>query len=232
VAAWETRLDEICEAHGLGDEARDGLGRLLELIRDDDGAPTTVRDPASAVDVHVADSLVALEIDVVRSASTIADLGSGAGFPGLALACARLDADVALVESVGRKCMFLERAVAAAGAANVEIACTRAEEWDRRGLDLVCARAVAPLAVLVEYAAPLLRIGGAFVAWKGRHEEDEERAGRQAAPIVGLEPAERRGVSPFEGAEHRTLYVYSKVEETSSRFPRRPGMARKRPLAA
>ena len=115
---------------------------------------------------------MALELDEVRRAREIADIGSGAGFPGLVLAAALPDAHVALVESSAKKCAFLERAVGAMRLHNVVAVPERAESW-RAGMgsrDLVTARAVAPLNVLVEYAAPLLRVGGALVAWKGRRD--------------------------------------------------------------
>jgi len=95
-----------------------GIEAVLELQAADPTASTTVRDPAAAVDRHVADSLVALELEEVRRARRIADIGSGAGWPGLALAAALPDASVALVESAVRHCRYLERAVAAGGLAN------------------------------------------------------------------------------------------------------------------
>ena len=229
MADWRARLSALCAEYGVAD--CDGLVRLLELVRDDPTAPTTVRDPPAAVDAHVADSLAALALPALQEAAAIADLGTGAGFPGLPLALARPQARVFLVESLGRKCAFLERAVDASGAANATVVCRRAEEWPERGLDVVCVRAVAPLAVLVEYAAPLLRVGGSLVAWKGRPETSEVAGGRAAAEIVGLEEAEVVTLTPRAGAERRTLYLYSKVLQTPDRFPRRAGMARKRPLA-
>jgi 16S rRNA (guanine527-N7)-methyltransferase len=223
------RLEELAVRYGLKAPAVAAVARILDLIGRDATAPTTVRAPERAVDVHVADSLVGLELDVVRRARTIADVGSGAGFPGLALAVALPAARVFLVESVGRKCAFLERAVEVAGLPNVEVVCRRAEEWSA-SCDLVTARAVAPLAVLAEYAAPLLLVGGSLVAWKGGRDAGEEADGEAAAAVLGLEVREVRRVVPFAGAEHRHLYVYSKVTETPARFPRRAGMARKRPL--
>ena len=230
--AWRARLDDLADAHDLPAGAAERLAALLRLVRDDDTAPTTVRDPAVAVEAHVADSLAALTLEPVRAAARLADLGSGAGFPGLPLAVALPGARVDLVESLVRKCAFLERAVEACAAGNARIVCARAEAWDARDVDVVSVRAVAPLAVLVEYAAPLLREGGVLVAWKGRRDEAEERAGAAAAEIVGLEPREVVAVPPRPGADHRTLHVYAKVRPTPARFPRRPGMARKRPLAA
>ena len=207
------------------------LAALLEML-EDPAAPTTVCRFFKAADAHLADSLVALELDAVRSARTIADLGSGVGFPGLALAVALPGARVALVESAERRCAFLRRAVRAAGLDNAEVVHARAEQWaaGAGAQDLVTARALATLPVLVEYAAPLLELGGALVAWKGRRDPGEEAAGARAAAEVGLEPIEVRCVRPYTGARDRHLHVFGKVNETPPRFPRRPGMARKRPL--
>lgn len=226
------RLGELASRYGLAPEVTVTLERLLEVVARDEAAPTTVREPAQAVDVHVADSLVGLELAAVREARAIADLGAGAGFPGLVLAAALPDARVFLVESVGKKCAFMARAAEHAGIGNAEVVNARAEAW-REGIganDLVTARALAPLGALVEYAAPLLRLAGALVAWKGARSEAEEAVAAVAAREVGLGPAEIVPVQPWTGVEQRHLYVYSKVMETPSRFPRRPGMARKRPL--
>lgn len=227
-----SRLDELADRFGLSPGAEQAFTQLLRLLAEDSTAPTTVREPERAIDVHIADSLSGLEVDEVRGARRIADLGAGAGFPGLALAVALPDAEVALVESVGRKCAFMERAIETAGIGNARVVCARAEEW-REGLgahDLVTARAVAPLNVIAEYAAPLLTSGGTLVAWKGSRDAGEERDAAAASAELGLELREIRRVEPFPGAERRHLHVYSKVMETPARFPRRAGMARKRPL--
>jgi len=191
-----------------------------------------VRAVEDAIDRHVADSLVALELPEVAAARRIADLGAGAGWPGLALAAALPGAHVALVESAVRHCRYLEKAVAAGGLANVEVVHARVEEWSE-GLgvhDLVTARALAALPVLCEYAAPLLVEGGVVVAWKGAVPEDEAVAGAAAAAVLGLEVGEARAVVPFPGAERRSLHVFRKIAPTPERFPRRAGMAVKRPL--
>jgi 16S rRNA (guanine527-N7)-methyltransferase len=96
--------------------------------------------------------------------------------------------------------------------------------------DVITARALAPLPVVVEYAAPLLSVGGTLVAWRGRRNPRDEAAGDRAAAELGLEPLEIRHMPPFLGAEHRYLHLMSKVTETPLGFPRRPGMATKRPL--
>jgi len=224
----------LVERYALPDSAGGQLAALLDALAADPHAPTTVREPERAVATHVADSLVALELPDVRASTAIADLGAGAGFPGLPLAVALPNARVALVESVARKCAFIEAAAAAAGLRNAQVVMDRAESW-RDGIgtrDLVTARAVAPLAVLAEYAAPLLRERGVLVAWKGRRDAREERDGAAAAAELGLAIEEIRPVHPYPGADHRHLHVLRKVAPTPDRFPRRPGMARKRPLGA
>jgi 16S rRNA (guanine527-N7)-methyltransferase len=228
------RLAWLASRYELPAGAEGQLAALLDLVAVEPAAITAVREPTQGVDVHVADSLVALDLPVVRGARQIADLGSGGGFPGLALAIALPAARVALVESVARKCAFLAGAAAALGLANVEVVNARAEAWVQgMGVhDLVAARAVAPLPVLVEYAAPLLAAGGALVAWKGRCDPAEEANGRAAAAALGMSDPERVPVEPFPGSRDRYLYLSSKVSPTPAGYPRRPGIARKRPIGA
>jgi len=227
-------LVSLAERYGLASSAVSQLSALLDALAADLHAPTTIRQPDRAVATHLADSLVALELPAVRDARAIADLGAGAGFPGLPLAIALPSARVALVESVARKCAFIRTAAAAAGLTNVDVVPERAEAW-AAGIgtrDLVTARALAPLAVLAEYAAPLLVQDGVLVAWKGRRDPQEERDAVAAAGELGLAVEEIRSVNPYPGAEHRHLHVLRKLAPTPDRFPRRPGMARKRPLGA
>jgi 16S rRNA (guanine527-N7)-methyltransferase len=234
VSSVRVRLGELSERYSLPAGAVERLERLLELVAAEPSAITSVRDPARGVDVHVADSLVALEVGEIRVARRLADLGAGGGFPGLALAVALPRTRVALVESVGRKCAFLATAARALGLENVAVVQARAEAWPA-GLDVhdvVTARALAPLPVLVEYAAPLLRRDGALIAWKTRLEAAEEADAAAAASVLGMSEPARVPVEPFADAGDRALYLSSKVGSTPNGYPRRPGMARKRPLGA
>lgn len=228
----DARLRALAERFALPEDAERRLGLLQRLLVDDPLAPTAVRDRVKVIDDHLADSLVALELPAVRAAEDIADLGSGAGPPGLPLAIALPRTCVALVESASRKCAFLERAIAVCEVANARVVHTRVEAWPEglAAFDLVTARALATLEVVVEYAAPLLAVGGTLVAWRGRRDPDAEGAAARAAEQVGMEPEEIRQVQPYRGADHRYLHLMSKVMETPSGFPRRPGMATKRPL--
>jgi 16S rRNA (guanine527-N7)-methyltransferase len=230
--AVDTRLAALAEQYALPAGAPAQLRAILEHVRDEPMSITTVRDPAHGVELHVADSLSGLDVPALRAASTIADLGAGGGFPGLVLAAALPHTAVTLVESVGKKCEFLRRTAADVGLTNVAVVNARAENWPEGigGQDIVTARALAPLNVLAEYAAPLLSQGGSLVAWKGRRDPSEEADGVHAAGVLGLEPAPPVVTPPVPGAEARHLYVYLKVGPTPGRFPRREGIARKRPL--
>jgi 16S rRNA (guanine527-N7)-methyltransferase len=182
--------------------------------------------------VHAADSLAALEVEQVRTAHRIADLGSGAGFPGLPLAVALPRSHVWLIESQARKCAFLERACRAAGVRNAEVVCARVETCLALlgACDVVLARALAGQPIVLEYAAPLLRVGGLLVDWRGRVDAATARASRQAAEVLGLSAPDVRRVAPFAGSTGRHLYLYLKIRATPEQFPRRPGVARKRPI--
>ena len=217
---------------GLSAQQIERLEAVLTELERDEHAPTAVRGAEEAAKIHVADALVALDVDGLRGSRTVADLGAGAGFPGLAIAVALPDAQVRLVESQRRKCQFIRSLVAAASIANATVVCDRAEEWDD-GIDAndaVLARALAPQPVVLEYAAPLLRLGGTLIDWRGRRNDDEEGAAASAAQTLGLRLAEVRQVEPFAGATDRHLHVFVKEHETPDRFPRRAGIARKRPL--
>jgi len=215
------------------------LRRLLEALAAEPDPHTTVSDPEAALEVHAADSLSGLEVSALASASRIADLGAGAGFPGLVLAIALPRAQVDLVESSGRKTAVIDRLIQAAELPNARSVTARAEELarvpaalggGREAYDAVTARAVGPLPVLVEYAAPLLRTDGVLVAWKGARDPAEERAGTAAAERVGLAVEDVLSVQPYPSSRNRHLHVFRKIAPTPGEFPRRAGMARKRPL--
>jgi len=226
------RLEELAARYELTEGQLGQLRCLLEVLATDAHAPSTVTAACRAIDVHVADSLAALDLDLLRSATRIVDIGSGAGFPGLPLAVALPAATVSLVESSARRCAFIERAGSAAGLRNTAVVTSRAEAWNpgEDEQDVVTARAVAPLAVLCEYAAPLLRLGGALVVWRGHRDQEAEEAARRAAAELGLEGHAPVRSEPYPGSHEHHLHVYVKVGPTPARFPRRPGIASKRPL--
>ncbi len=219
-------------------DLRRRLDPVLELLAADPASLSSIRDPDDAWRVHVRDSLTGLEL--VGSPSALADVGSGAGFPGLVLAAALPATRVDLIESVARKSEFIERAIAAAQLANARAIHDRAETWaaqpepagGREAYGVVTARAVGRLATLAELASPLLGEGGALVAWKGRRDPEEEAELERAREQLAMAPAEVRAVGAEAGFEHRHLHLVRKVGPTPAGLPRRPGMAKKRPLGA
>ncbi len=211
------RLAALGDRYGLPGSAVERLRSLVDLLVGDPLSPTAIRDWGRAIDDHVADSLVALE--ALDGAVAVADIGSGAGLPGLPLAIASPESEFALVESARRKTEFIERAIAACGVANATAVNARAEAWPEGigRFDAVTARALAPLAVVAEYAAPLLRIGGILVAWRGRRDAAEEAAAvrrvRGARAGAGRDPPRQplRGRRAPPSTPHVEGYGYSRA---------------------
>lgn len=217
----------------LDPAARAALERVLALLAEERASVSSVTAPERAWRVHVADSLTGLEVEGLREAARIADVGSGAGFPGIVLAVALPDSRVDLIESVGRKCDFMRRAIDAARIGNARVLNVRSEELaaaaGREAYGAVTARAVGRLSTLAELASPLLTDNGVLVAWKGRRDAEEEVQLARAAPALAMRPERILAVGPYAGSEHRHLHVVSKDGSTPPDLPRRAGMAKKRP---
>ncbi len=128
----------------------------------------------------------------------------------------------------------MRRAIEAAAIGNARVLNSRSEEVarsERRGsYDAVSVRAVGRLSTLAELASPLLRDGGVLVAWKGRRDHDEEEQLARAADRLAMQPEQILDVGDRAGSKHRHLHVLRKLGPTPVRLPRRPGMAKKRPL--
>jgi 16S rRNA (guanine527-N7)-methyltransferase len=217
---------------GLDPAGREALGKVLELLAEERASVSSVVDER-AWRVHVADSLTGLEVEGLAQAGRIADVGAGAGFPGLALAVALPNAQVDLIESVTRKCAFMRRAIAAAAIANADVLDTRSEDLaaadGREAYDVVTARAVGRLSTLAELASPLLKPNGALIAWKGKRDEEEEQQLANASESLAMAPEQILDVGSRAGSKHRHLHVIRKSGPTPADLPRRSGMAKKRP---
>jgi 16S rRNA (guanine527-N7)-methyltransferase len=224
---------EPLPGRSLSEAQKATIALVLELLEAERASVSSVTKPGRAWRVHVADSLTGLEIADLRKATTIADIGSGAGFPGLVLAVALPGARVDLIESVARKCEFIQRAVDTAGIVNARVLNVRSEELakdeGREAYTAVTARAVGRLSTLAELASPLLEEGGVLVAWKGRRDPDEEAQLARATERLAMQPEQILHVGPYAGSEHRHLHAIRKIGPTPEKLPRRPGMAKKRP---
>jgi 16S rRNA (guanine527-N7)-methyltransferase len=191
------------------------LERWLEALLETPGL-TSIRDPREARRVHLEESLAVVEL-VRRYAGPLVDVGSGGGAPGLPLAAALPEREVTLLEASGRKCDFLERAAAAFP--NVRVVRGRAEEQELEVYGVAVAKALAAPPVALEWCLPLVRRGGAAILYVGPT-ADADAVARAAERLAGRRPE-----------QHPGLLVVEKVGPTPAGFPRRPGMARKRPLA-
>ena len=193
---------------------------------------TAIRDPAEVARLHVLDSLAALPLLRASGSSRLLDLGTGGGYPGLPLAIA-LEAEALLVDSVAKKVRFVEVVVAALAVPNVRAAAGRAEGLaeepaHRAHWPVVVARAVAPLADLVELAFPLLEVGGRLVAWKRGDVGAELAPARHAAKALGGGRLETVPAGVGALPDHR-LVVVTKTGATPDGWPRDPALRRRRP---
>jgi len=199
------------------------LERWLEALLAQPGL-TAVSDPAEARRVHVHDALAAAAL-VYQG--PVVDVGSGGGSPGIPIASARPELEVDLLEAQKRACAFLEPATAEF--LNVRVVWGRAEEHGRgegrEAYGTAVAQALASPPVALEWCLPLVREGGRVILLTG--EVDLAAAAAAAGAVGGGRPE----LVPLAGSERRSLLVVPKVGPTPARFPRRPGVARKRPLA-
>jgi 16S rRNA (guanine527-N7)-methyltransferase len=216
-------------------DAEPALEELLRLLAEP-RAPIARSTVPKARDVHIADSLSGLEVEELRAAQRIADLGSGAGLPGLVLSAVLSEARVELIESVTRKCAFLRDAIREMQLENAAVVCKRSEDWasggGRESYDVVTARSVGRLATLAELASPLLREGGTLIAWKGARSAEEEVELHRSADRLAMEPIEIRSVQPYPSSRNRHIHLLRKNGPTPNELPRRAGMAAKRPFGS
>lgn len=223
---------------GLTQQAIDGLAVLGDLLRDSSANVTGITEPLDIEHRHFLDSLSLLALPYVVHARTAVDVGSGAGLPALVLALALPGLEVVALEATAKKCRFVAAAVARLGLVNARVVCSRAEEVSarvppeglRESFDVAVVRAVGPLAVIAELAVPLVRPGGAFVAMKGPLSDQERLQGESALAILGGGQLDAVRVEPFPGATERWLYMSAKQTRTPPRYPRRVGVAAKKPL--
>lgn len=229
VVAWGLPID--------GDKRR----RLLEfahvLASYDKANVIGSRDVDRIMVAHVIDSLSCFLYRPLIHAGRLADVGSGGGLPGIPIKIVIPDLETTLVESTGKKARFLQYAIEVLSLDGTEVANTRVEDLARneahRGTyDIVTSRAVARLSVVAEYCVPLLKIGGRAISMKSHLEPDELSEGNRAVETIGATIAEIIPVQllPEIGQKERNLVILEKIRETPARYPRRSGMATKRPL--
>ena len=234
-------LREIFAAAGLplAEDVLEKLEKYRALLLEWNGRmDLTSVSPEDMAARHFLDSLLPLgQTGLIPEAGRLIDVGTGAGFPGLALAIARPGLQVTLLEAQAKRCQFLEAVREALALENVTLINDRAENLGRAAghreeYDRAAARAVAPLPVLCEYLLPFVRVGGQALCWKGPAVSEEMEDGRAAALALGgrvLPPVEM--AAPAWGGGH-VLVPVQKIQKTIPQYPRKNGMPAKRPLKA
>ena len=192
---------------------------------------TSITDPEEIKVKHFEDSLSLLRA-IKLTGQSIIDVGAGAGFPGVPLKIACPAIKLTLLEATRKKSDFLKHLAATLELKNVEIIWKRAEEFARQKrevFDLAISRAVADLNLLCEYCLPFVKLGGMFIAYKGDKIEKEVSQAENAIKLLGGKLKEIQKVALSDGTLH-SLVIIKKVSTTPPKFPRRPGMAKKKPL--
>lgn len=190
---------------------------------------TRIDEEKEAVVKHFYDSLAVTRL--LKVSGKVADIGSGAGFPGIVLAIAFPEAHFSLVESNGKKCRFLHQAVEALDLGNVSIINARAENLrEKETFDIAIARAVSDLRVLAELIAPLLKVGGRFVAMKGRNADEELMLAKHALKETNLSLEQEDTFElPEEMGERKNL-LFVKTKKNSRKYPRDYAEIKRNPL--
>jgi len=228
-AAWGVCLD---------DGRLDRLERYARLLASYKKANVIgTRDLDRILLDHVLDSLSCFLHEPLWEAGRLADVGSGGGLPGIPISIVRPDLRTTLIESTRKKADFLRHAAEQLALANLEVVNARVEDIGRTQeqrsvYGIVTTRAVARLSVVAEYCVPLLEVGSQAIAMKAGLEGEEYEEGRRAtgalgATIAGVAPV---AVLPEVGEKERNLVILKKGRETPARYPRKAGMAAKRPL--
>lgn len=190
---------------------------------------TRIDEEKEAVVKHFYDSLAVTRL--LKVSGKVADIGSGAGFPGIVLAIAFPEAHFSLVESNGKKCRFLHQAVEALDLGNVSIINARAENLrEKETFDIAIARAVSDLRMLAELIAPLLKVGGRFVAMKGRNADEELMLAKHALKETNLSLEQEDTFElPEEMGERKNL-LFVKTKKNSRKYPRDYAEIKRNPL--
>ena len=191
---------------------------------------TAVTEVSEVIEKHFIDSVKG--ISIISENAKCADIGTGAGFPGVPLAIMRPDISVCLVDALNKRLVFLNELKEKLGLKNVYTVHGRSEDFGktdmRQKFDYVFSRAVARLNVLCEYDLPFVKKGGYMLAWKGPQIYDEVKESVNAIKILGGQ-FERIHTSDMEDTQHY-IAVIRKIKDTPQKYPRQAGILKKKPL--
>lgn len=195
----------------------------------------TAVSPERYLEEHFIDSMTLFQTGLFRAGSNCCDLGAGAGFPGIPLSIVDPRINMLLIESNSKKCDFIRRVIDRLALGNAAVYHGRAESAGRdpkirSSMDIACARAVAPLPVLLEYGLPVVKVGGWFLAMKGPRSDEGSGRSERAAEILGGRISGSIEPKGSELGSNKRIIAVEKVKQTPIQFPRRIGVPKKRPL--
>ena len=172
---------------------------------------------------------------VLKSSSSLCDVGAGAGFPSIPLKIMLPELQITIVDSLGKRLNFLQGLITQLNLKNVTLVHGRAEDVGqnkhyREQFDIVTARAVANMAVLSEYCLPLVKNGGNFIALKGPKAEDELKLSQKALKTLGGKAIALKELQLPQSTEERTLILVKKVQPTPKKYPRQAGTPHRKPI--
>ena len=194
---------------------------------------TAITDPNEVILKHFIDSLTINKY--IKENSTLADVGTGAGFPGIPLKILRPDLKITLVDSLNKRINFLNEVINKLNLVNIETVHSRIEDFGkdkkyRESFDFVTARAVANLAVLSEYLLPIAKVGGQCVCMKGSSVEEELSNGKNVIKVLG---GNIKNIDEFvlpDSDMSRNVIIIDKIKNTPNKYPRKAGIPVKEPL--
>ncbi len=236
---FETHLKEAAAAYGLplSEEQIAQFNRYYELLVDWNTRMnlTAIMEPKDVAVKHIIDSLSAYDPALFPAGTTLIDVGTGAGFPGLPLKIFAPEIRLTLVDSLAKRVHFLETVTEELGLKGVRCLHGRAEDLardkkHRERYDVACARAVARLSVLAEYLMPFVRVGGTLLALKGRSYQEETTEAEKALKILGGGHVEIRPVKLPGLDDARAILTVRKEKPTPKAYPRKAGTPAKKPL--
>lgn len=196
---------------------------------------TAITEYDEVMKKHFVDSVSLIKAFDVTKNATVIDVGTGAGFPGLALKIAYPNLQVTLLDSLNKRIQFLDAVIDKLGLTGVETIHGRAEDFAKPGklrekYDLCVSRAVANLSTLSEYCLPFVKVGGQFISYKSEKITEEMTAAENAIRILGGKVEKQVEFQLPESDIYRNLFVIKKVKETPKKYPRKAGLPGKEPL--
>ena len=229
-------VSQLCENSGiaLDSTALDRLEKYAEMLVEKNKVMnlTAITEPKDIALKHFYDSLIPLsQVEIPQGASVI-DVGTGAGFPGMVLKIARPDIKLTLLDSLNKRLVFLQEVLDELGL-EAEIVHGRAEETAkgnmREAYDFAFARAVAPLNILCEYCMPYVKVGGSFVAMKGRKAAEELNEAKKAISVLSGS-VDRFIEDSLPTGDERGTIIIKKISQMSPKYPRPGGKISKSPI--